>query len=152
MRSAPLNYLITFVVAGLLWAVLALVLGNALSTRVALNVATVEDFVQLYRVVLSVAALGGFGLAAYWFWVGSRPDTVGNLERTKRLWRILLFAALALSVALLVVLLVLFADETFTAGQYATFYGALSVLTWVLFWGATFFLSPRTVQYLPVGK
>lgn len=152
MRSAPLNYLVTFVLAGLLWALLALVLGNSLSTSVALNETTVEDFVRLYRLVLSAAALAGFALSAYWFWVGSRPTTVGSLERVKRLWRVLLFAALALAVALLVVLLVLFADETFTAGQYVTFFAALSVLTWVLFWGATFFLSPRTVQYLPVGK
>ena len=152
MRSAPLNYLVTFVLAGLLYALLALVLGNTLSTRVALTVATVEDFVRLYRVVLGIAAAGGFGLAAYWFFVGSRPNTVGNLQSVKRLWRVLLFIALALSVALLVVLLVLFSDETFTGLQYVTFYAALSALTWVLFWGTTFFLSPRTVQYLPIGK
>jgi hypothetical protein len=77
---------------------------------------------------------------------------VGNLQSVKRLWRVLLLTALALSVALLVVLLVLFSDETFTGLQYVTFYGALSTLTWLLFWGATFFLSPRTVQYLPIGK
>ena len=152
MRSAPLNYLVTFVIAGLLWALLALVLGNSLSTRVALNIATVEEFVRLYRIVLSVAALSGFALTAYWYFVGSRPTTVGNLQSVKRLWRVLLFTALALSVALLVVLLVLFRDETFNGLQYATFYGALSALTWLLFWGATFFLSPRTVQYLPIGK
>ena len=152
MRSAPLNYLVTFVIAGLLWALLGLVLGNSLSTSVALTVATVEDFVRLYRIVLSVAALGGFALTAYWYFVGSRPNTVGNLQSVKRLWRVLLLTALALSVALLVVLLVLFSDETFTGLQYVTFYAAISALTWLLFWGATFFLSPRTVQYLPIGK
>jgi len=152
MRSAPLNYLVTFVIAGLLWAVLGLVLGNSLSTSVALNVATVEDFVRLYRIVLSVAALGGFALTAYWYFVGSRPNTVGNLQSVKRLWRVLLLTALALSVALLVVLLVLFSDETFTGLQYVIFYAAISALTWLLFWASTFFLSPRTVQYLPIGK
>ncbi|GAB5534705.1 MAG: hypothetical protein Rubg2KO_09540 [Rubricoccaceae bacterium] len=152
MRSAPLNYLVTFVIAGLLWALLGLVLGNSLSTSVALNVATVEEFVRLYRIVLSVAALGGFALTAYWYFVGSRKNTVGNLQSVKRLWRVLLLTALALSVALLVVLLVLFSDETFTGLQYVTFYAAISALTWLLFWGATFFLSPRTVQYLPIGK
>ena len=152
MRSAPLNYLVIFVIAGLLWTLLGLVLGNSLSTSVALNVATVEEFVRLYRVVTGVAAIGGFSLTAYWFFLGSRPNTVGNLQGVKRQWRVLLLTGLALSVVLLVMLLVMFSDESFTGLQYATFYAVLSALTWILFWGGTFFLSPRTVQYLPIGK
>src|SRR5690606_41543268 len=89
---------------------------------------------------------------AWWYDYGSRPGTVGELDRAGRLWAILFFVALALAVGLLVALLVLFGDETFTVGQYLLFFGVFSVHTWLFFWLCTLLMSPRTVQTIPWGR
>ena len=152
MRSAPLNYLITFVLTGLLWVLTALILGGHFGNTVALAVATVEDFVQTYRILVSVAAVLGLLLAFWWYYYGSRPSTVGELDRAKRVWTLLFFLGLALAVAVLVALLVVFREESFTVSEYALFFGVLSLHTWLLFWIATLLMSPRTVQTIPWGR
>jgi hypothetical protein len=152
MRSSPLNYLVTFALMGVLWVLTALLLGGHLGNTVALAVATVEEFVRTYRVLVGVAAVVGALLAFYWYYYGSRPATVGELDRAKRVWAVLFFVGLALAVGLLVALLVLFQDETFTTGQYALFFGVFSLLTWVFFWACSLLLSPRTVQTIPWGR
>lgn len=149
MRTAPLNYLIAFVVAALLWVLTAIVLSGWLSEAVFLNEATVEQFVQTYRITVGVAAVLGLLLAAYWFFYGSRPTTVGELGAAKRKWVVLLLVAVALAVALLVTFLVVFRAETFTGGQYAALFGIFSLHTWLFYWGTTLLMSPRTVKPLP---
>lgn len=152
MRSAPLNYLITFALAGVLWVLTALMLGGHLSNTVALNVATVEDFTRGYRILVGIAAVLGLLLAFYWYYYGSRRSTVGELDRAKRVWTMLLFVGLAIAVGVLVVLLLLFREETFTVGQYAIFFGVFSLLTWLFFWVTSLLMSPRTVQTIPWGR
>ncbi|NNF57202.1 MAG: hypothetical protein HKN04_03085 [Rhodothermaceae bacterium] len=152
MRSAPLNYLITFVLAGLLWVLTALILGGYLGNTVALTVAYVEDFVQTYRILVSVAAVLGLLLAFWWYYYGSRPTTVGELDRAGRFWTTLFIVGLALAVGVLVALLILFREESFTVGQYALFFGVFSLHTWLFFWISTLLMSPRTVQTIPWGR
>jgi hypothetical protein len=152
MRSAPLNYLITFALAGLLWVLTALILGGHLGNTVALVVATVEDFVRTYRILVGIAAVLGLLLTGGWYYYGSRRTTVGELDRAKRLWATLFFAGLALAVGVLVALLVSLDDETFTVGQYALFFGVFSLHTWLFFWLCTLLMSPRTVQTIPWGR
>ena len=152
MRSAPLNYLITFVLAGLLWVLTALILGGHLGNTVALAVATVEDFVRWYRILVSTAAVLGLLLAFWWYYYGSRPTTVGELARAGRIWTTLFFVGLALAVGVLVALLIVFREESFTVGQYALFFGVFSLHTWLFFWITTLLMSPRTVQTIPWGR
>ena len=152
MRSAPLNYLITFVLAGLLWVLTALILGGHLGNTVALAVATVEDFVRWYRILVSTAAVLGLLLAFWWYYSGSRPTTVGELARAGRIWTTLFFVGLALAVGVLVALLIVFREESFTVGQYALFFGVFSLHTWLFFWITTLLMSPRTVQTIPWGR
>ncbi len=152
MRTAPLNYIITLALAGGLWALLALVLGGHLGTTVALALATPEEFLRLYRILLGVAALVGVLLTFAWYYYGARPTTVGEFPRAKRLWTVLLFCSLTLGVGVLVALALVFQDEAFTMAQYALFLGAISALTWLLFWVCTLLMSPRTVQTIPWGR
>ena len=148
MRSAPLNYLITFVLAGVLWVLTALVLSGWLSESVFLN-ATIDEFIQVYRILVGVAAVLGLLLCVYWYYYGSRPTTVGELGAAKRKWVVLFFVADAIAVGLLVAFLVIFRAETFTLAQYALFFGIFSLHTWVFYWLCTLLMSPRTVKPLP---
>lgn len=152
MRTAPLNYLITLALGGLAWFVAAIVVGNYLGENVSLLDASVEGFLGQYRTLLALAVALALGLCFYWYFYGSRPETAGRLPQAKRRWAALFLTALAAGLALVFALVLLFRAETFTLGQYALFFAAVSLNTYVLFWLSTLLMSPRTVINVPWGR
>ena len=152
MRASPLNYLLALTLAGGLWILAAFVLGNYLLDNVALVEMTVEEFVGTYRTVLTVAGALCLVLVFAWFHYGSRPSTAGEMPAARRRWDISLMAALGVGVISVILMVLLFGDESFSGGQYALFVLALSVLTWLQYWLSTLLWSPRTVMNVPRGR
>ena len=152
MRNAPLNYLITLAFGGLAWLLSAMIVGNYLSINVPLMNATVEEFLGLYRLLLAFSVVLAVGLACFWFFKGGRPDTAGKLPQARRQWDVLILITVVLGVVLTFVLVFLFSDETFALAHYAIFFGMFSLCSWLLFWVATLFLSPRTVMNCVRGR
>lgn len=146
MRSAPLNYLLALGLAGVLWIVFSFVLGGYLADNVALLEATLEDFVGMYRLVLTVAAVVGLLLTYIWFYTGAQPDAARDMAKASRRWMVLLLTAFGASVVATIALVVAFSGEQFTLVQYLVFFVAASALTWLLYWISTVVWSPRAVM------
>lgn len=152
MRSAPLNYLLALGLAGVLWILASFVLGNWLGDNVSLLEASVAEFVGMYRVVLTVAAVIGLALTFYWLYYGSRPKAAGTLDKARRTWDVLFWTAFGGAVVIVIVLVVLFRDEEFALLQYVVFFLAVSAVTYFLFWLSTLLWSPRTVMNCVRGR
>ena len=143
MRSAPLNYLVTLGLAGVLWIVFSFVLGDYLGDNVSLLQLAVEEFVGTYRIVISAAAAAGVLLTFVWYFLGSKPNAAKDMARGSRLWTTLLMTAFAAAVLATIALVVLFGDEELALAQYTLFFLATSALTWVLYWLSTLIGTPR---------
>ena len=143
MRSAPLNYLLTLGLAGVLWLVFSFVLGGYLADNVSLLQATIQEFVGTYRMVITVAAVLGILLTFAWFAMGSQPQAAGDMGRGSRLWTTLVLTAFAVAVVATIALVVLFGDEEFALVEYLVFFAAASAMTWVLYWLSTLLWTPR---------
>lgn len=152
MRQAPLNSLITTVMAALLWVGTAIFAGQQLGDSVVLQVRTVGDFVQTYRLVMAGAAVVGLLLCLYWFAYGGRDTTSARLGEARRLWGMLLAVEVVVAVVALVAIVVLFSDEALSGGNLAEILVLLLLQTAVLYWASTFLMSPRAVEYIPWGK
>lgn len=146
MRSAPLNYLLTLGLAGVLWIVFSFALGNYLADNVSLLQATIEEFVGTYRTAITAAAVVGLVITFVWYFVGSRPQAAKDMKKASRLWMTLLLTAFAAAVVTTIALVVLFGGEQFTLLQYVVFFVAASAMTWLLYWISTVVWSPRAVM------
>jgi hypothetical protein len=151
-RSAPLNYVAATALAIFLWVVTGIFVGNYLSEEVALRAFTVERFLFLYRVVS--AAIAGIGLLScyYWFYYGGREETAADLDRARRVWFGLIVGMFGFAAGGMGTMVVIFRTETFLLMQYAIFFLVMSVHTYIVFWICTLLFSPRTVEFVPVGK
>ena len=154
LRRVPLNYLVTAAVGGLLWVLAGVLLGNHLGDTVELVSPdmTIERFLAHYRTALTVAVVIGVLACALWYWRGGRESAASELPAARRLWTALLVGLVVVAAAILIVLVVVLREERVSGGQYVLIFVALSALTWLLFWACTFLLSPRAVEYVPVGK
>jgi hypothetical protein len=151
-RSAPLNYVAATALAIFLWVVTGIFVGNYLAEEVALRAFTVERFLFLYRVVS--AAIAGVGLLScyYWFYYGGREETAADLDRARRVWFGLVVGMFGFAAGGMGTMVVIFRTETFLLMQYAIFFLVMSVHTYIVFWICTLLFSPRTVEFVPVGK
>jgi hypothetical protein len=152
MRKTPINTLITLAAAALLWFCTAILIGNYLGDRVALETVTTDAFVKVYRIILIAVAVLGFANCAWWFAYGARESTGGNVGAARRAWRLSLVLQLALAAAAVIALVIVFSNERFETVEYLLVFGAASLHAWLFFWLCTFFMSPRPVEYVPYGK
>ncbi len=143
MRSAPLNYLFTLGLAGILWIVFSFVLGNYLADNVSLLHAAIDEFIATYRTVITAAAVAGLLITFVWFFLGSRSEAARDMNRGSRLWTMFVLAAFVVAVVTTIVLVVLFGEEQFSLLEYIVFFAAASALTWVLYWISSLVWTPR---------
>ncbi len=153
MRSAPLNFLLTLGLAGVLWIVFSYVLGTYLGDNVALLQATVQEFVGTYRLWMTVATAAGILLTWTWYALAARPEAVGDMARGSRLWTMLLLTAFSVAVVVTVVLALAFGGEQFSLVQYVLFFLSASALTWILYWASSLLWTPRAwMNVMPPRK
>lgn len=151
-RKAPINYVIATTVALIFWIVTGFLVGNYLAENVSLRQFTVERFVFLYRLTSGVIAAVGLLGCYYWFYYGNREETASDLGKAKGMWLRLLITMFTFSVGGVGTMVAIFRTETFPLVQYAIFFGVMSLHTYAMFWICSLFLSPRTVEYVPLGK
>jgi len=152
MNKSPLNYLITIALGAILWVVIAIFIGGALSESLMLAVSTPEDFAANLRLLLGIAALLGIINCLYWFYYGALDSTAGNLKNAKRVWIGSFVIQIVISIALLVILVIINLAEGILTMDWLIIFGLISLLTWFFFWLCTFLMSPRTVKYIPLFK
>lgn len=152
MNKSPLNYLITTALGAILWVVIAIFIGGALSESLMLAVSTPEDFAANLRIFLGIAALIGIINSLYWFYYGALDSTAGNLGKARRVWIGSFVIQIVISVALLVILIIINLAEGILTTDWLIIFGLFSLLTWFFFWLCTFLMSPRTVKYIPLFK
>lgn len=151
MRNAPLNYIITLAVGGLMWLGTGYWTATYLRRNVSLLETTVGYFVSIYRIVLAVAAVIGLLICYLWYYYGSRDTTAGDLDRAKSIWTISFFGQLMVAILAVIALVFIFQNAIFTTTQYVIFFTVMSAHTYLFYWLCTLFLSPRTVKYIPWG-
>lgn len=151
MRSAPLNYLVTLAIAGILWVVCGIPLANYLGDSVSLAEVTTEVFVRFLRIVLASAAVTGLVGCASWYFYGSRESTLGDMPGARRTWNIWFAIELAAAAGAVASVSLYFAQESFSVSEYLIFVLSASLLTWILFWVSTLLFSPRGVKYCVLG-
>ena len=152
MRQAPLNYLITVALFGLIWVATAVFAGRQMGDAVVLQERTPAQFVATYQGVVAAAAALGLAGCLYWYFYGSRGSVAGRLAEARRTWVLLLVAQVVVAAAALVTLVLLFRAESLTAGNFAEMLALLVLQTALLFWACTLLFSPRAVEYIPWGK
>jgi len=152
VRNAPLNYIATTALGILLWVITGIFVGNYLAEEVSLRAFTVERFLYLYRVVSAAIAAIGLVACYYWFYYGSREQTASELDRARRVWVGLVVGMFSFAAGGVGTMTVIFRTETFPIVQYTIFFFVMSIHTYVLFWLCSLFFSPRTVEFVPVGK
>lgn len=101
-----------------------------------------------YRIATTSAGVTGLLIVNYWYIYGDRKDTVGNLERARKVWSLLLVVEVIISFVILLLLVIVFKNMGIAPVHYLIIFGALSLHTSILFFLCTFFLSPRAVKYV----
>lgn len=152
MNKSPLNYLITIALGAILWVVIAIFIGGALSESLMLAVSTPEDLAANLRLITGIAALLGIINCFYWFYFGGLDSTAGNLGKAKRVWKGSFVIQIVFSVVLLVSMVIINLAEGILTTDWLIIFGLISILTWIFFWFCTFTLSPRTVKNIPLFK
>ena len=152
MKNAPINYLATFVVGGLLWAVFAIFMAGTFTEGPSLAIKAPEDLADQLRAVFGIATLLGVGMACYWYFYGSQPTTATRLTEAKGKYTRLFLSLLVLAIILTAVLWYLNRAEGMEPKWFAIYFGVNLVLTAVLYWVTTFLFSPRAVENLPYAK
>ncbi len=152
MRKAPLNYFITLAIAAASWVGTAIFLGNYLGDSVALENVTTDEFVQVYRIILIAVAVLGLVNCCYWYFYGARQSTGADVPRARRVWRTSLTVQIAIAASAVIALVMAFSSEQFTTAEYLLVFGAASAHTYLFFWICTLLMSPRPVEFVPLGK
>lgn len=152
MKSAPLNYLVTLVLGGLLWAVFAIFMAGTLTEGPSLAIKAPEDLADQLRAIFGVAALLSVGLASYWYFYGSQPATATRLTEARGKYTQLFLTLIFIAVGLTAVLWYLNRAEGMEPKWFAIYFGINLALTAVLYWLATFLFSPRAVENVPYAK
>ena len=152
MRNAPLNYLAAFALAGVLWFVTAIPLGNYLAENVALAKMDTGQFVAIYRAGLAIAAALGFISCTYWFYYGSRERVAGDMGAACRVWNLWFIGEIGAAMLVIGGFVAAYTNEALVLTDYLIVGGVASVLTWFLYWIGTWVMSPRTVMYCVLGR
>lgn len=152
MRSAPLNYLMTGAVFGLLWVAFGVFVNSWLADNISFNNLSPEQFTSRYQIVLGITALIGFGISAVWYAFGSKKENATVVAKACARWTTLLVCEIVVSVALFGAFAILFRGEGVTGMQYGVVYFGDAILTFVPFWVCSLVASPKFVEYCPIGK
>ncbi len=151
MRKAPINYLLSYAVLALIWILAAVLVGNYLGENVALANSTVEDFSQVYQIVMAIGAVASAVALSYWYHYGSRDSAATDLAGARRLWSGWFFFLIIVSVGCIAGIMVCFRNEPFTLAETSTMFGCASAVSWVPFWICSLLMTPRGVKHAPVG-
>lgn len=150
MRSAPLNYLVALAIAGILWIGtgfwLARYLGDAASLQM-----TTEQFEGIVYVAFAILAAAAVLDVWYWFYHGSRPSTLSNMNGARRVWTSSFVLQIVLMILMLVTLVILFRAETISTANYLLILAAAAIQAPLFFWLTTAMMSPNGVKYIPWG-
>lgn len=152
MKKAPMNYLITVALGGLLWAVFGIFLMATFSEGPSLSVKAPEELANQLRGIFGGAALLGIANACYWYYYGDQPETATRLPQARGKYTQLFLGLVSSAIALTAVIWYLNRAEGMEAQWFAIYFGANLTLTAVFYWLATFLFSPNSVKYLPYGK
>lgn len=147
-----LNYLVSAALAGLIWVVFGIFIGKSISDGLSLATTTPEDFLKFFQIVLGAGTLISLGLICYWYYYGSQDSTATRLDEAKRTWNIFFILEILLAVILIVVMVAKYRNEGVDASDWIILFAFLAMPTVILFWLATFFMSPRAVTYIPLFK
>ena len=152
MKTAPMNYLATLVLGGLLWALFAIFLIGTFTEGPSLAVKAPEELADQLRAVFGVAALLGIALACYWYSYGSQPTTATRLPEARDKYTQLFLTLVFVAIGATAVLWYLNRAEGMEPKWFAIYFGVNLVLTAVLYWLSTYFFSPRAVENVPYAK
>lgn len=152
MRSSPINYLLALALFGVMWFLTSILLASWMGDHAALADMPVDQFVRLFQIVLTAAALLGFALTAVWFAYGSKKEVAAKLPAARRFWNTLMVTALVVALVLVVVLVLLFNGQQLVVKDYLIFLTAVSLSTWLAFWISTLFWSPTQVMNTVAGR
>ena len=152
LRRIPLNVLTTLAMVGAFWVVGGILGANQLANSVALQNYTTTDLVHAFQIVTIILAAIGYFCSCIWFIYGSRESTAADLRRAWSVWLTLWISLIILSALGVLALVLTMSGETLTFGNMLFVFVITSLLTWLLFWAASLFLSPRAVQFVPLGK
>jgi hypothetical protein len=148
MRKSPLNYLVTFAIAGVLWIITAVLTGNSLGESISLATMSIEDFLIRYRIVLAVAAVLGLLNSFCWYFYGSKDSIGRELNRARKIWNISFIVQIVVAAGLVVALAVMLMAEGVSPKDYLIIFGLASLHTFILFWFCTLLMSPNNVKNL----
>ena len=149
MRKNPLNYLISFAITILLWIIIGIFIGDAIGENIILATLPVEDFLNIFRILLGIVAILSLILIFYWFYYGNKTNTAGELDVAKRKYIALFIAQIIFAIAMLITLIIILFGEGVQSSDYVVVLLLASVLTFILFWIITLFFSPKTVKFIP---
>ena len=152
MNKSPLNYLTAIALAAILWVVTAIFIGGLFSESMILAVSTPEEFLAKFRIILGIAAVFGLINCIYWFYYGNLDSTAGALGKAKKVWFGSFIIQIVLAIILLLILVFLNLTEGILTTDWLSVFGLISIHTWIFFWFCTFFMSPRTVKFIPLFK
>ncbi len=152
MNKAPVNYLLTMALGAILWIIFAVFAMDYLSNGPSLAEKDPADFAGQLRVLFAAGMLLSVISACYWYYYGDLPQTASNLGDARKKWWMLFILMVVLSVVLMLVVVFQNSGEGIEPKWYAIYYGVFALLTFVLYWLATYLMSPRTVKFIPLGK
>jgi hypothetical protein len=152
MNKSPLNYLIASATVAILWVVFAIFLGGPLSEGPSLQISGPEEFVIQLRIIFGIAAILSVIAICYWFYYGQQEKTAGELDSAKRKWNMLFLLQIFLAIGLTVAFVILNLKEGIEPKWYGIYFGVLAAMTFISYWATTYFMSPRTVKYIPLFK
>lgn len=151
MRKSPLNVLAAIAIIGIFWVFAGILGANMLANSVSLEKHTVEEFVGAYRLTTVIIAAIGALVCVIWLLYGAREGAASELGRAWGVWLGLGIALVVVS-AIGVAILILSLGEMFSFGNVVFLFAIASLLTWLYYWLCSLYLSPRAVQFVPLGR
>src|ERR1700710_346512 len=86
MRKSPINYLVGIALVAVLWVVAAVLAGNYLGDTAPLSNTTPEDFDRVYRILMTIGAVGAIAGLMHWYWHGAKDSTATDPRSARRFW------------------------------------------------------------------
>lgn len=151
MNKSPLNYLLTAAIGALFWFFAAILPATYL-TDVTLASKYPEDLAVELQLIFGIGTILSVAFSCYWYFYGDREKVAGELAKAQTKWRTMLLLQFINAVILTLVVVFQNREEGIEPDRYGIYFAINVLLTFCLFWLTTFFFSPRTVQYIPLGK
>lgn len=152
MNKSPINHIATIAIGVVLWVIFGILMASFLSESPNLHDKDSTVLAGELRFVFGVGVLLSLASSSYWYYYGSLESTAGELPKAKNKWRLLFFTQLVLAIVLTLVIILMNMSQEIEAKWFIIYFALISVLTFLLFWVATFLMSPRTVKFVPFGK